>query len=87
MNTVKIFYKDDCPMCPMAKRLKDSLIKQEIAVSEYDVGTADGLAEATFYGVMALPTIIIEDDTENEVNGWRGMVPKVEEVINAIKGS
>jgi len=33
-----------------------------------------------------LPTIIIEDDNENELNCWRGMVPKVEEIINALKG-
>ncbi|HOJ15930.1 MAG TPA: thioredoxin family protein [Syntrophorhabdaceae bacterium] len=86
MNTVKIFYKDDCPMCPMAKKLRDSLIKKEIIVSEYNVETADGLAEAAFHDVMALPTIIIEDDNENELNCWRGMVPKVEEIINALKG-
>lgn len=86
MNTVKIFYKDDCPMCPMAKRLKDSLIEKNINVSAYNVGTADGLAEATFYGVKALPTIIIEDEKENEIAGWRGMVPSIDEVINATKG-
>jgi len=87
MNVVKIFYKDDCPMCPMAKRLKDSLQKQQVMVSEYNVETAEGLAEATFHGVMALPTIIIEDDNENELGGWRGTVPRVEEVINAVRGS
>ncbi|HOV89368.1 MAG TPA: thioredoxin family protein [Syntrophorhabdaceae bacterium] len=85
MNTVKIFYKDDCPMCPMAKRLKDRLVQENITVSEYNVETAKGLAEATFYDVMALPTIIIEDVHENELSRWRGMVPKLEEVINAVK--
>ncbi|MCX7966018.1 MAG: glutaredoxin [Syntrophorhabdaceae bacterium] len=86
MNTVKIFYKDDCPMCPMAKRLKDNLIEKKIKVSEYNVGTADGLAEATFYGIKALPTIIIEDEKENELMGWRGIVPTLDEVVNAVKG-
>ncbi len=86
MNTVKIFYKDDCPMCPMAKRLKDNLLEKHIPVSEYNVGTADGLAEATFYGVKALPTIIIEDEKENELFGWRGNVPTLDEVLSAVKG-
>lgn len=87
MNTVKIFYKDDCPMCPMAKKLKDRLVQENITVSEYNVETAKGLAEATFYDVMALPTIIIEDVHENELSSWRGTVPKLEEVINAVKGT
>jgi len=86
MNTVKIFYKDDCPMCPMAKRLKDSLLEKQIHVSVYNVGTSDGLAEATFYGVKALPTIIIEDKNEKELFSWRGVVPTTEEVINVVKG-
>lgn len=73
-------------MCPMAKRLKDSLLEKQIYVSEYNVGTADGLAEATFYGVKALPTIIIEDKNENELFSWRGIVPTIEEVINVVKG-
>ncbi len=28
MGTVKIFYKDDCPLCPMAKQLKDHCGKE-----------------------------------------------------------
>lgn len=86
MNMVKIFYKDDCPLCPMAKKLKNDLIKEKIKVIDYNVGTADGLAEATFYGIKALPTIIIEDEKENELMGWRGVVPNKYEVINAVKG-
>lgn len=86
MNTIKIFYKNDCPMCPMAKRLKDNLIEKNINVSEFNVETADGLAEAAFYGVKSLPTIIIEDEKENEIAEWRGMVPSIDEVINATKG-
>jgi len=73
-------------MCPMAKRLKDNLLEKHIPVSEYNVGTADGLAEATFYGVKALPTIIIEDEKENELFGWRGNVPTLDEVLSAVKG-
>jgi len=86
MGIVKIFYKDDCPMCPMAKQLKDNLIKKDIDVEYYNVGTADGLAEATFYRVLALPTILVEDEMENGLGEWRGVVPKVEEVLHAIQG-
>jgi hypothetical protein len=86
MGIVKIFYKDGCPMCPMAKSLKDDLITKNIGVHYYNVETAEGLAEATFYRVMALPTIFVEDEMENGVGEWRGNVPKTEEVLRAVRG-
>jgi hypothetical protein len=87
MGTVKIFYKDDCLMCPMAKKLKDNLREMNISVDDYNVGTTDGLAEATFYCVMALPTIVVEDDSENSVGEWRGNVPHIDEVLSAVEGA
>lgn len=46
MGTVKIFYKDDCPMCPLAKRLKDNLQENNVNVHYYNVETTDGLARS-----------------------------------------
>ena len=86
MGIVKIFYKDDCPMCPMAKQLKDTLREKNVHVSDFNVGTTDGLAEATFYRVMALPTILIEDEAENSLQEWRGSVPHVDEVLHVVQG-
>ena len=85
MGTVKIFYKDDCPMCPLAKRLRDNLQENNIDVHYYNVETTDGLAEATFYHVMALPTIVVEDEMENGLREWRGEVPKVDEVMHVVQ--
>jgi len=84
MGIVKIFYKDDCPMCPMAKQLKDHLREKNVAVDDYNVGTTEGLAEATFYRVMALPTILVEDESENSLGEWRGNVPHIDEVLSAV---
>jgi len=85
MGKVKIFYKDDCPKCPLAKQLRDGLKEHEVEVLDYNVGTADGLAEASFYSVMALPTVVVEDGMENGVGEWRGEVPRMEEVLNAVR--
>lgn len=87
MGVVKIFYKDDCPMCPKAKQLKDHLREQNVGVVDYNVGTADGLAEATYYRVMALPTIVVEDELENGLREWRGTVPQIDEVLHAVQGA
>ncbi len=86
MSVVKIFYKDDCPMCPMAKQLGETLKEKNIGVVSYNTGTAEGLAEATYYRVMALPTVVVEDEMENEIGEWRGKVPKLEEVLNTFHG-
>jgi hypothetical protein len=82
MGTVKIFYKDSCPLCPLAKQLKASLEEQHVGVEDYNVETAEGLAEATFYRVMALPSVFVEDEMENWIGEWRGNVPKVDEVLS-----
>jgi thioredoxin family protein len=84
MGIVKIFYKDDCVVCPLAKKLGDNLRKKNIDVVDYNVETADGLAEASFYSVMALPTIVVEDGMENGIGEWRGNVPKMEEVLEVV---
>jgi glutaredoxin len=87
MGIVKIFYKDDCPMCPMAKQLKDTLRERNVPVDDFNVGTTEGLAEATFYRVMALPTILVEDDLENSLGEWRGNVPHIDEVLSAVQSA
>ncbi len=84
MGVVKIFYKDDCPKCPMAKELGSRLLEEKVNVLTYNVGTADGLAEASFYSVMSLPTVVVEDALENGLGEWRGDVPKVEDVLIAV---
>ena len=73
-------------MCPMAKQLGENLKEKNIGVVSYNTGTAEGLAEATFYRVMALPTIVVEDEMENGLGEWRGNVPKIEEVLSAVHG-
>ncbi len=84
MGIVKIFYKDDCVVCPQAKKLGENLRQKNIDVVDYNVETADGLAEASFYSVMALPTIVVEDGKENGIGEWRGKVPMMEEVLEIV---
>jgi len=87
VGTVKIFYKDDCPKCPLAKQLRDNLKEKNVEVLDYNVGTADGLAEASFYSVMSLPTVVVEDAMENGLGEWRGDVPRMEEVLTAVQSA
>jgi len=80
MGSVKVFVKAKCPKCPAAKEIATSLIKEGVPVTHYDLDTLDGLAEASFYSILSTPSIIIENDKEEEVVSWRGVVPTLQEV-------
>lgn len=69
--TVKLFVKENCPRCPAAKRACDGLTSLEV----YDVGSIDGLAEASYYGVLATPTVLVLDSGGSEIASWRGEAP------------
>jgi glutaredoxin len=86
MPTVKIFTKQQCPRCPQAKQLGSELEQQGHSVQYFDVETADGLAEATFFSVQATPTIIVEDDQENILAEYRGQVPLRNDLLPLISG-
>ncbi|MDO9556933.1 MAG: thioredoxin family protein [Coriobacteriia bacterium] len=68
---VKLFVKEDCPRCPAAKRAVEGLQN----VSVYDVDSIDGLAEASFHGVLSTPSILVLDSSGHEVAAWRGEAP------------
>jgi thioredoxin-related protein len=80
MGVIKLFWKDKCPRCPQAKEVGSSLQKDGYTVLDYNVETAEGLAEATFYNVQATPTFILEDPEENAIADFRGEVPSAQKV-------
>lgn len=68
---IKLFVKDDCPRCPAAKNACEGIE----GVQVYDVGDIDGLAEASFYGILATPSVLVLDSDGRELVSWRGAVP------------
>jgi hypothetical protein len=86
MRAVKIFTRRECPKCPATREVGNHLRMEGVKVIDYDMGTIEGLAEAAFYGVMATPTIIVEDREDHELAAWRGTVPTSQE-IKAVLGA
>lgn len=84
MGLIKLFVKHKCPRCPQAKQVGSELQQAGFTVQEYDVETPDGLAEASFYCVQATPTFIIEDEQENALADFRGVVPSVQEISRIV---
>jgi hypothetical protein len=87
MESVKIFIKAKCPKCPAVKEIGMNLKEEGFPVYHYDLDTIDGLAEASYYSILSTPSIIIEDDQEREVIGWRGVVPTLQEVKQHLFGT
>ena len=81
---IKIFVSKTCPKCPAAKELGAELEKQNIKVEYWDIGGRDGLAEAAFFSVLSTPSIIVVDNKEQEVTGWRGEIPSSETLSKAL---
>jgi len=84
MGKVKLFWKSACPQCGNAKIIGNQLKQDGFSVSYYNLDTSDGLAEASYYGVMSTPTIIVEDEQENTIVSFSGQVPTSAEVKKTI---
>lgn len=84
---LKLFTQPNCPKCPSAKELCAKLEAQnpKLEIEKYDVSTVNGLAEASFYTVMATPSLLLCDDNGKEIRGWRGEVPVEKEITGLLK--
>ena len=68
---IKLFVKDDCPRCLAAKHALEGIDDVRI----FNVDDLDGLTEATFYGILSTPSVLLLDSSGSEVFSWRGTVP------------
>ena len=85
MGKVKLFWISECPQCGNAKIVGLQLKDDGVEVHDFNLDTSDGLAEASYYGVMSTPTIIIEDEEENTIVLFSGQIPSLAEVKKRIR--
>lgn len=74
---VKFFFKKDCPKCPEAKEI---LAKIDAIYESFDIETIDGMTEAAYHDVFSTPSILILNDSNEEIKSWRGEPPSLEEL-------
>lgn len=84
MLRLKVFWKKDCPNCPRAKNVAAQIEKKGIEVNYYDIETVEGLAEATLFTVLSTPSIMIVNENNSEVSTFRGSIPTLSELENAL---
>lgn len=75
---IKLFWKENCPQCPLAKALVSQF--EDTPIELFDIEEPNGLAEAAFYNVIATPSIVLVDDRGGEIKSWRGIVPSAQEL-------
>ena len=75
---LKVFFKDDCPNCPAAKEVALQFPFSEL----FDIEEPDGLAEASYFSVLSVPSLVLLDDNEVVVQSWFGRVPRPSEIEN-----
>ena len=80
MGIIKLFVQGGCHKCPQAIQVGNALKEEGFTVLEYNVETADALAEASFYSVQSTPTFILEDQAENLIADFRGVVPSPQKI-------
>jgi len=86
MGVIKLFVQQKCHKCPQAKEVGNTLKDEGFKVKEYDIQTADGMAEAAFHSIQSTPAIILEDSHENIVADFRGEIPTPQEVKAILSG-
>jgi len=65
----------------MGEKLKESGQNVQIL----SINEAEGLAEAQLFGIMAVPTIVIVDENEQEIASWRNGLPSMKEIVEKAK--
>lgn len=59
-----LYTRNGCPRCPSVKEYCESL---GIAAQYIDVDSAEGMQEAVKHGIRSCPTVIMYDESENEL--------------------
>lgn len=80
---VKIFWQPECPKCPKAKELGETLKKEGHEVELHNVKEVDGLSESLFYDVLSIPSIVIVENGEKKA-AWYGDIPELKDIKDVL---
>ncbi|MFA6431772.1 MAG: thioredoxin family protein [Candidatus Margulisiibacteriota bacterium] len=81
---VKVFGKPGCEFCKTTVKKFEtflgrwSITEDAVKLSFFDMETVDGMAEGAFYGVVKIPSTVIEKRAD-VLARWDGKVPLSEE--------
>ena len=79
---VEVFTSDSCPHCPAAVNVANNakeIIGADVDVIICNIGLEGNRQKAIDYGIMAVPTIVINDEVAF------GGAPSLDELVNKVK--
>jgi arsenate reductase-like glutaredoxin family protein len=80
---VKIFWQPECPKCPKAKELGETLKNEGHDVEFHNVKEVDGLSESLFYDVLSTPSVVIIENGEKKA-AWYGETPELKDIKDVL---
>jgi hypothetical protein len=80
---IKIFWQPECPKCPKAKELGETLKNEGYDVELFNTKEIDGLAESVYYDVLSTPSVVVIHEGEKKAS-WLGEVPAIEAIKDLI---
>lgn len=87
MIIIELFYSQNCPYCPTAKKMVEesskeieNTFKENVIINEINVGTKTGREKAKLYQIQGVPTIVI-----NGVVSFMGLPPSTQALVREIR--
>lgn len=71
---IKMFVTTTCKECKKAVELYEQIKALGFDIQLHDTGTTEGLAEASFYGVLKVPSLLFKNK-DGDIVGWHGNIP------------
>ena len=87
---LEIYGKQGCDLCHSARRKIGHLLNKwsmgdEVEVKFMDTDTVDGAAEADFFDVFEIPSVLIKESKDEVLARWDGEAPPSDELKESIE--
>ena len=82
---IEIYGKQECDLCHSARKKINVMLKkwsmdEDIEVKFMDTDTVDGAAEADFFDVFEIPSVMVKEGQDDVLARWDGEAPPSDEL-------
>ena len=81
---VKIFWEENCALCPAAKEIGEKLKGMGEKVDYCNVHDSNGLNHAIHFDVSTTPSIVLTNEDNEKLAIWQKIMPSFDEIVTTI---